>query len=68
MDYIFPINDIVKIDSYRDSWEPIRVKKDLSEGNYTHKSIAQFNNVEKYLNKLGFLKLNLAERTPRKVL
>ena len=47
--YIFPINDIVKIDLYRDSWEPIRVKKDLSEGNYSHRSIAQFNHVEKYL-------------------
>ena len=38
VNYIFPINDIVKIDLYRDSWEPIRVKKDLSEGNYTHRS------------------------------
>ena len=48
VNYIFPINDIVKIDLYRDSWEPIRVKKDLSQGNYTHRSIAQFNHVEKY--------------------
>ena len=46
--YLFPINDIVKIDLYRDSWEPIRVKKDLSEGNYTHRSLAQFNHVENY--------------------
>ena len=46
--YIFPINDIVKIDLYRDSWGPIRVKKDLSEGNYTHRSLAQFNHVENY--------------------
>ena len=26
VNYIFPINDIVKIDLYRDSWEPSRVK------------------------------------------
>ena len=48
VNYIFPINDIVKIDLYHDSWEPIRVKKDLSEGNYTHRSIAEFNHIEKY--------------------
>ncbi len=48
VNYIFPINDIVKIDLSRDSWEPIRVKKDLNEGNYIHRSIAQFNHVEKY--------------------
>ena len=48
VNYIFPINDIIKIDVNPDSWEPLSVKKNLSEGNYIHRSIAEFNHAEKY--------------------
>ena len=37
--YIFPINDIISIDVETDNWEPIKVEKQLQEGNYIHLSL-----------------------------
>ena len=45
--YIFPINDIISIDVETENWEPIRVEKQLQEGNYIHNSITKFNHNER---------------------
>ena len=42
VNYIFPINDIISIDVDTESWEPIRIEKNLQEGNYRHHSISKF--------------------------
>ena len=47
MKYIFPINDIISIDVETENWEPIKVEKQLQEGNYKHNSIAEFNHNER---------------------
>ena len=47
MKYIFPINDIISIDVETENWEPIKVEKQLQEGNYKHYSLAEFNHNER---------------------
>ena len=45
--YIYPINDVISIDVETENWEPIKVEKNISEGDYKHNSIAIFNSNER---------------------
>jgi len=42
MKFIFPIKDIIEINIDPKSWQPLRVKKNLKEGDYIHNSLSNY--------------------------